>query len=606
MDAEKKLTYVFDLDNTICDTKKNKDGGWDYLSAKPFKNRVNYVNKLFDDGHQIIVETARGCVSKKNWYEQTYNQLIEFGLKFHQLRTGIKFNSDYFIDDKGINSESFFNTNVLLKSFDPYENEKKINLFCEIFFEANNERLNEYVYCINKNINNQNIKKIYLVCYEETFTHNEEYFKTLFTDKLDKTDKITLILDPVNKRFLFNNFVEMSKKFISENEIVAVTNLDIFFPDDNEWKNVDKKFFIPTSNECALALSRTEYINDNYFFIDQGAWERGEFADAWVFKTPLKLTENSFPCDIPVGSAPSCDNYMFYIMNQEYKEVFNWADKYKIFHYDLCRKPESLINKSGKMILHDDVIELDTKFLQNLPENMWKKTPFQEWESILNKIKLEKMGRTTININDKNFYFEYYDFFDSYYANNGVNVEPQTRKWFLENIKEDDIVFDIGSHIGLYTILFSEKTKNVHSFEPTQTYDDLLKPNIENNKIKNVNLHKLAFGSESGKIKEKIYKIWGMDPFEDEYEFTTIDDYTESAGISPTILKIDVDGFDYEVLIGGSTYLKNNDVTICIELSEIALATRNNTFKDIVNFLSELGYVIVHIFDNENYIFKKK
>jgi len=293
-------------------------------------------------------------------------------------------------------------------------------------------------------------------------------------------------------------------------------------------KNVDREFFIPTSNECALALSRTEYINDNYFFIDQGAWDRGEFADAWVFKTPLKLTENSFPCGIPVGSAPSCDNYMFYIMNQEYKEVFNWADKYKIFHYDICRKPESLINKSGKMILNNDVIELDVKFLQNLPEKMWKIKPLQEWESKLNKVKLEKMGRTTININDKNFSFEFYDFFDSYYANNGVNVEPQTRKWFLENLQEDDIVFDIGSHIGLYTILFSEKTKNVYSFEPTQTYDDLLKPNIENNKIKNVNLHKLAFGSVSGKIKEKIYKIWGMSPFEGEYEFTTIDDYTES------------------------------------------------------------------------------
>jgi len=293
-------------------------------------------------------------------------------------------------------------------------------------------------------------------------------------------------------------------------------------------------------------------------------------------------------------------------MNQEYKEVFNWADKYKIFHYDICRKPESLINKSGKMILNNDVIELDVKFLQNLPEKMWKIKPLQEWESKLNKVKLEKMGRTTININDKNFSFEFYDFFDSYYANNGVNVEPQTRKWFLENLQEDDIVFDIGSHIGLYTILFSEKTKNVYSFEPTQTYDDLLKPNIENNKIKNVNLHKLAFGSVSGKIKEKIYKIWGMSPFEGEYEFTTIDDYTESTGISPTILKIDVDGFDYEVVIGGSTYLKNNDVTICIELSEIALATRNYTFKDIVNFLSELGYGIVCILDKENYIFKKK
>jgi CMP-N,N'-diacetyllegionaminic acid synthase len=106
MDYKKR--YVFDLDNTLCDTKKNNEGNWDYLNAEPFKDRIEVVNSLYDSGDYIIIETARGCVSKKNWYEQTYNQLINFGLKFHELRTGIKFNADFFIDDKAINSEIFF------------------------------------------------------------------------------------------------------------------------------------------------------------------------------------------------------------------------------------------------------------------------------------------------------------------------------------------------------------------------------------------------------------------------------------------------------------------------------------------------------------------
>lgn len=103
------MIYVFDLDNTLCDTLKKTDGSWDYLGAKPFVDRIIMVNKLYEEGHRIIVETARGCVSKKNWYEQTYNQLVDFGLKFHELRTGIKFNADIFVDDKAINSNVFFN-----------------------------------------------------------------------------------------------------------------------------------------------------------------------------------------------------------------------------------------------------------------------------------------------------------------------------------------------------------------------------------------------------------------------------------------------------------------------------------------------------------------
>ena len=105
------MIYVFDLDNTLCDTKKKEDGNWDYLGAKPFLERIEMVNKLYDEGNRIIVETARGCVSRKNWYEETYHQLVGFGLKFHELRAGVKFNADFFIDDKAINSNDFFNGN---------------------------------------------------------------------------------------------------------------------------------------------------------------------------------------------------------------------------------------------------------------------------------------------------------------------------------------------------------------------------------------------------------------------------------------------------------------------------------------------------------------
>jgi len=100
--------YVFDLDNTLCDTRRGENNNWDYIGASPYPERIKKVNILFEAGNRIIIETARGCNSKKNWYIETYNQLINWGLKFHELRTGVKFGADYFIDDKAINSEDFF------------------------------------------------------------------------------------------------------------------------------------------------------------------------------------------------------------------------------------------------------------------------------------------------------------------------------------------------------------------------------------------------------------------------------------------------------------------------------------------------------------------
>ena len=103
-----KLTYVVDLDHTLCDTVQGPEGRWKYFEATPIQSRIDVVNKLWEDGNTIIIETARGCGTKINHYEETFNQLRSWGLKFHTLRTGVKFGADVYIDDKAINSEDFF------------------------------------------------------------------------------------------------------------------------------------------------------------------------------------------------------------------------------------------------------------------------------------------------------------------------------------------------------------------------------------------------------------------------------------------------------------------------------------------------------------------
>ena len=102
------MIYVVDLDHTLCDTVQGLDGRWKYFEATPIQSRIDVVNKLWEDGNTIIIETARGCRTKFNHYEETFNQLRSWGLKFHTLRTGVKFGADVYIDDKAINSEDFF------------------------------------------------------------------------------------------------------------------------------------------------------------------------------------------------------------------------------------------------------------------------------------------------------------------------------------------------------------------------------------------------------------------------------------------------------------------------------------------------------------------
>ena len=96
--------YVFDLDGTLCTIT---DG--EYKKALPYIHRIQEVNRLYDEGHTIIIDTARGHTTNINWYLDTKQQLEEWGCKFHNLRVGKKPFADVYIDDKGINDKDFFN-----------------------------------------------------------------------------------------------------------------------------------------------------------------------------------------------------------------------------------------------------------------------------------------------------------------------------------------------------------------------------------------------------------------------------------------------------------------------------------------------------------------
>ena len=96
------IIYV-DLDNTLCVTK-----GTDYENSKPIINRIEYINKYFDQGHKITIYTARGSLTKINHYELTRNQLKSWGVKYHNLIVGEKPVYDLFIDDKAKSDIEFF------------------------------------------------------------------------------------------------------------------------------------------------------------------------------------------------------------------------------------------------------------------------------------------------------------------------------------------------------------------------------------------------------------------------------------------------------------------------------------------------------------------
>mgnify|MGYP005662030819 FL=1 len=104
-------TYCFDLDGTLCtqeDIEYYKPGGDPekvFELAEPYNKRIMSVNTLYDNGHTIFIDTARGSghdlQQKQEWYGMTVKQLDIWGVKYHKLRVGYKLIADYYIDDRG-------------------------------------------------------------------------------------------------------------------------------------------------------------------------------------------------------------------------------------------------------------------------------------------------------------------------------------------------------------------------------------------------------------------------------------------------------------------------------------------------------------------------
>ena len=106
------MKYVIDIDGTICEEVG------EVIGRTPYLDRIAQINKLYDEGHDITYFTARGMgrfgddpdASMKAsalLFDLTEKQLKDWGCKYHTLILG-KPHADFFIDDKGVNSDDFF------------------------------------------------------------------------------------------------------------------------------------------------------------------------------------------------------------------------------------------------------------------------------------------------------------------------------------------------------------------------------------------------------------------------------------------------------------------------------------------------------------------
>jgi hypothetical protein len=95
------MTIYVDIDNTICHTKtRGLRKVSDYKNSKPRYNQIMKINKLYNEGNEIVYWTARGGTTGIDWSDLTKIQLKEWGCRYTRIETQKKPSYDLFICDK--------------------------------------------------------------------------------------------------------------------------------------------------------------------------------------------------------------------------------------------------------------------------------------------------------------------------------------------------------------------------------------------------------------------------------------------------------------------------------------------------------------------------
>lgn len=200
------------------------------------------------------------------------------------------------------------------------------------------------------------------------------------------------------------------------------------------------------------------------------------------------------------------------------------------------------------------------------------------------------------------FEFTGYKKFEDYY----LSAELQTKNWIHRNLSEDGVFIDVGANVGIISACAAIKAKKgrVIAIEPTDTFN-LLVENLNRGKFptNNIEFFQTAIGSTTGTREDKLYKTWGDEPISGKHSFTRLDDLVEKLSLkSLDILKIDTDGFEFEVLTSGQKTIEKFRPSIIIELNE-ALGTRQITLQQIFDYMLDLKYDQAIILDGGNFVF---
>ena len=186
--------------------------------------------------------------------------------------------------------------------------------------------------------------------------------------------------------------------------------------------------------------------------------------------------------------------------------------------------------------------------------------------------------------------------------------EPEQTAWVKKTLGRGGRFVDIGANFGYYTSLASSivgPTGRVFAFEPSPVAQESLREMVELNRITNIELIHAAVGDRAGSIELLLPldgPVHSPSIFASEGNFTAftvpmiaLDDYAPlNDGVAIDLMKIDVEGFEPNVIAGLQSLAKRGQIRnlLCEFNSGWLRRNLNTTPAQLLESILALGFKI--------------
>tara|TARA_B100000214_G_scaffold366976_1_gene336579 strand:- start:191 stop:1111 length:921 start_codon:yes stop_codon:yes gene_type:complete len=166
-----------------------------------------------------------------------------------------------------------------------------------------------------------------------------------------------------------------------------------------------------------------------------------------------------------------------------------------------------------------------------------------------------------LSLGDSGIIGNYYFYIDDY----------EESIFLIHYLNKQDVFIDVGSNHGHYTMIASGISNcNSIAIEPVKSTFDRLKMNIELNRLNNVKLYNLGISDSDGELiisnnmgsMNRI--IDGVAKNNSEMISVTTLDKISVSEKKIDLIKIDVEGYEKQVLLGGENTLQNPNLNVII------------------------------------------